>query len=210
MRTFSEFMSLCEATGDTYDAEFRSGAQVIRTGEGGRTGRLRRKTASEIRRTKRIGGGQTAPVVQKPRKDIGKKRESSIEAPQQERGSKEVTQSYAEKVKAERRAAAKARAAAKKGGAAPAAAKPKAKDVEKQGTELLKKKKAPKPTAEPKDSRFSSSRKPEEHMIKGKYTRAEKKQLVRAGKQKLRDLVLQSTGKKKESELKHKYTGPDN
>lgn len=188
MRTFSEFMSLCEATGDTYDAEFRSGAQVIRTGEGGRTGRLRRKTASEIRRTKRIGGGQTAPVVQKPRKDIGKKRESSIEAPQQERGSKEVAQSYAEKVKAERRAAAKARAAAKKGGAAPAA-KPKAKDVEKQATELLKKKKAPKPTVEPKDSRFSSSRKPEDHMIKGKYTRAEKKKLVRAGKRLHRDIV---------------------
>ena len=46
-------------------------------------------------------------------------------------------------------------------------------------------------------------------MIKGKYTKGEKKQLVRAGKQKLRDLVLKATGKKKESELKHRYTGPD-
>jgi hypothetical protein len=46
-------------------------------------------------------------------------------------------------------------------------------------------------------------------MVKGKYTKAEKKTMVRAGKQKLRDLVLQSTGKKKESELKNRYTGPD-
>ena len=38
------------------------------------------------------------------------------------------------------------------------------------------------------------------------YTRAERKALYRKGERTLRDLVLQSTGKKKESELKHKIT----
>ena len=46
-------------------------------------------------------------------------------------------------------------------------------------------------------------------MVKGKYTKAEKKKMVRSGKRTLRDIVLKATGKKKESELKHKYTGPD-
>ena len=169
MRTFQEFMSLCEATGDTYDAEFRSGAQVIKTGEGGRTGRLRRKTTPEIRRTKRIGGGKTAPVAQKPRKDIGKKRESTIEAPKQERGSAREAQL--------------------------AAAKAKSKELASKATELLRKKAAaPKPKAEPKDSRFSSSRDPEDHMIKGKYSREEKKKLVRAGKRRVKDI---QSGKEK-------------
>lgn len=193
MRTFTEFMSLCEATGDTYDAEFRSGAQVIKTGEGGRTGRLRRKTTPEIRRTKRIGGGKTAPVVQKPRKDIGKKRESTIEAPKQERGSAREAQLAA--AKAERRKAAQARIAAKKGGSAPAAEKPKEKELKAKANELLRKKAAaPKPKAEPKDSRFSSSRDPEDHMIKGKYSREEKKKLVRAGKRLVKDI---QSGKEK-------------
>ena len=60
---------------------------------------------------------------------------------EKERGSKEVAQSYAEKVKAERRKAAQARAAAKKGGEAPAAEKPKAKEVAKTASQLLAKKK---------------------------------------------------------------------
>jgi hypothetical protein len=42
--------------------------------------------------------------------------------------------------------------------------------------------------AEPKDSRFSSSRDPEDHMIKGKYSKEEKKKLVRSGKRLHRDI----------------------
>lgn len=187
MRTFQEFISLCEATGDTYDAEFRSGAQVIKTGEGGRTGRLRKKTTPEIRRTKRVGGGQSAPSQYKSRADIGKKRESTIQAPKQERGSAREVQLAA--AAAERRKAAQARIAAKKSGSAPAVEKPKEKELNAKATELLRKKaSSPKPKAEPKDSRFSSSRKPEEHMIKGKYTKDEKKKLVRAGKRLHRDI----------------------
>jgi hypothetical protein len=208
MKTFSQFMTLCEAT---YDKEVMSGSQIRTIGSGGRVSQERKKSPAEIRRTKRTGGGQSRPSSYKPRKDIGTQKTAAErqQQPTQERGSKEVAQSYAEKVKAERRAAAKARAAAKvSGGAAP---KPKAKELEKTATQLLSKKAADKPKASKpaSDERFSSSRKPEEHMVKGKYTRAEKKQLVRAGKQKLRDLVLKATGKKKESELKHKYTGPD-
>ena len=78
-----------------------------------------------------------------------------------------------------------------------------------RSTKLLAKGKAAKPAAKTGDERFSSSRDPKEHMVKGKYTKREKKELVRAGKRKLRDLVLAASGKRKESELKHRYTGPD-
>ena len=207
MRTFHDFIVIAEAA---YDASFMSGAQVRRTGEGGRISSERRKSAAEKRRTKRVGGGQTAPSEYKPRKDIGQQRQRSEreQQPEQERGSARERQLAA--AKEERRKAAQARAAAKKGGGEAPAAKPRAKDVEKQASQLLRKTGAkPKPKAAASDERFASSRNPEEHMIKGKYTKAEKKQLVRAGKQKLRDLVLKATGKKKESELKHRYTGPD-
>ena len=180
-------MHICEAA---YDKEVMSGSQIRTVGTGGRISAERKKSTPEIRRTKRVGAGKTAPVSYKPRKDIGQQKTASErqQQPEKERGSKEVAQSYAEKVKAERRAAAKARAAAKKGGEAAPAAKPKAKDVEKQATKLLSKKAASKPTSQAKDSRFSSSRKPEEHMIKGKYTKDEKKKLVRAGKRLHRDI----------------------
>lgn len=210
MRTFQEFVLIAEAA---YDAEVMKSSQVKTLGPGGRISGERKKSPAEIRRTKRVGGGKTAPSEYKPRADIGKQKTAAErqQQPEKERGSAEVKQSYAEKVKAERRAAAKARAAAKKTGASAPAAKPRAKEVEKQATQLLSKKaeSKPKTKAEPKDERFASSRRPEDHMIKGKYTKSEKKQLVRAGKQKLRDLVLKATGKRKESELKHKYTGPD-
>jgi hypothetical protein len=38
-----EFMSICEA----YDADFMSGAQIRKTGEGGRIGTKRKKSESE-------------------------------------------------------------------------------------------------------------------------------------------------------------------
>lgn len=195
MRTFQEFISLCEATGDTYDAEFRSGAQVIKTGPEGRTGRLRRKTDPETRRVKAVGGGKTVPAKRyKTRSDVGKKRESTVQAPTQERGSAREAQLAA--AKEERRKAAKARAAAKKGGAAPStSAKPSAKEASKTASELLRKKPAAKAPAAgytaPKASGLS---------------RAERNAQTKKGERLLRDIVLQSTGKKSEKELKHKYT----
>jgi hypothetical protein len=193
MKTFSQFIS------EAYDAAVMSGSQIRRQGEGERVGTIRKKTTPEIRRTKRTGGGETRPSAYKPRADIGTQRSTSdrIQQPTQERGSAALSPK-----EAQRKAYLERKAREAGGGAKP-------KELEKQATKLLTKRAAPKAKAPAKDERFSSSRKPEEHMIKGKYTKAEKKTMVRAGKQKLRDLVLQSTGKKKESELKNRYTGPD-
>jgi len=136
MKTFQEFMSLCEATGDTYDAEFRSGAQVIKTGEGGRIGRERRKTAPERRRTVAIGGGQTAPAKPyKPRSDIGvdRPRSEREQQPEQERGTSTLSAKQAQrKAYLERKARERSQASA------PAATE---RELEKAGDELLKKKK---------------------------------------------------------------------
>ena len=77
-------MSLCEAS-DADAAKqlgWGGGASITRQGEGGRVGRERKKTAPEMRRTKAVGGGKTAPVgPYKPRKDIGQQRGSSAPAP---------------------------------------------------------------------------------------------------------------------------------
>jgi hypothetical protein len=182
MKTFSQFY--CEA----YDAAVMSGSQIRRSGEGGRVGTVRKKSTPEIRRTKRLAGGQSRPSSYKPRADIGTQRSTSdrVQQPTQERGSAREKQLSA--AKAERAAAARARVAAKKTGTSvPTAAKPK--ELEKQATKLLTKKAAPKAKTPAKDERFSSSRKPEEHMVKGKYTKDEKKKLVRAGKRLHRDLA---------------------
>jgi len=207
MKTFAKFIE------EAYDAAFMSGAQVIRTGEGGRIGAERRKTAPERTRTKRGPGGTTLPAKPyKPRKDIGTPKPAStrVQEPTQERGSKDVLARAAAAAREERMKAAKARAAAKSSGQDAPKEKPRTKELERKATQILSNKKEAKPKAPVKDERFSSSREPDDHMIKGKYNRAEKKELRRAGKRKLLDLVLQSTGKKKESELKNRYTGPDN
>lgn len=194
MRTFQEFVLIAEAS---YDASVMSSSQIRKTGEGGRIGAQRKKSAPERRRVRAIGGGKTEPVEYKDRKDIGQQRAAStrVQQPEKERGSAEVKQSYAEKVKAERRAAAKARAAAKKGGGEAPAAKPKTKDVAKTASKLLSTKK-PEAQAHPDYKPQKAS---------GLSTQ-ERKALYKKGERKLRDLVLQSTGKKSEKELQHKYT----
>jgi hypothetical protein len=146
MRSFQQFMSICE---EVEDKSKRLGfAATIKTAQaGGRVRPERKKTPAEIRRMKAVGGGKMEPVgPYKPRKDIGTQKTAAErqQQPEKERGSKEVAQSYAEKVKAERRAAAQARAAAKKGGAASTEEKPKAKpkDLSKEASKLLSTKKA--------------------------------------------------------------------
>ena len=84
MKTFAEFMSICEA----YDAAFMSGAQIRSAGEGGRVGTLRKKTKPEMRRTSQPkAGGERKPTAYKPRKDIGTQRQAStrVQEPTQER-----------------------------------------------------------------------------------------------------------------------------
>jgi len=146
-------MSICE---EVEDKSKRLGfAATIKTAQaGGRVRPERKKTPAEIRRMKAVGGGKMEPVgPYKPRKDIGSQKTAAErqQQPEKERGSKEVAQSYAEKVKAERRAAAQARAAAKKGGSATTTEKPKAKpkDLSKEASKLLSTKKPAEKPATP-------------------------------------------------------------
>ena len=142
MKTFKDFI-----TEANYDPEIQGRSQIKQTGEGGRK-EPKRDTASRRRpgvkpRVKAVGGGKTAPVGEyKTRSDVGttKARSEREQQPTKERGSAEVKQSYADKVKAERRAAAKARAAAKKSGGEVSKSTTSSKDAEKQASKLLKKK----------------------------------------------------------------------
>jgi len=143
MKTFQEFMN------EVYDPEVQGRSQIRKTGEGGRLYPSKKKSDPERRRMKATGGGKQEPVQYKDRKDIGtpKPRSQTQQQPTKERGSAEVKQSYADKVKAERRKAAQARAAAKQSGGTTTTDKPKSKDTEKAGTKLLSKKKPEKPVS---------------------------------------------------------------
>jgi hypothetical protein len=181
--------------GEAYDKDVMGSSQIRKTGEGGRIGAERKKTAPEKRRMKAAGGGKmVAAKDYKPRKDIGTQRQAStrVQQPEQERGSARERQLAA--AKEERRKAAQARAAAKKGGESTPAAKPKAKEVEKTASQLLAKKKKTEVSPNYKPQKASG------------LTTQERKALYKKGERKLRDIVLQSTGKKSEKELKHKYT----
>ena len=196
MKTFQEFMSLCE---EVDDKSKRLGfAATIKTAKaGGRIGAERKKSTPERRRMKAVGGGKMEPVEYKPRKDIGQQRQAStrVQQPTQERGSADVKAKAAAAAKEERKKAALARIAAKKKGETASAAKPKAKEVEKTASKLLSTKK---PQAEPAAGYTPPK-------ASGLSTQ-ERKALYKKGERKLRDLVLQSTGKKSEKQLQHKYT----
>ena len=185
MKTFAEFMSICEA----YDAAFMSGAQIRKTGTDGRIGSERKKTKPEIRRTSQPkAGGERKPTEYKPRKDIGTQRQAStrVQEPTQERGSADVKAKAAAAAKAERIAAAKKRAAARSGGETSTASKPKAKEVAQQASKLLKKKKTEvdlRPADQPKRD------------VEG-ISRRERSQITRQGQKKLETLVRQSEAEK--------------
>ena len=193
MKSFPEF---CK---EAYDAEFRSGAQIISPGEGGRVGRTRRKTKPERRkRGKALGGGKFAdPKPYKDRKDIGVPKPTSVtvQQPEGERGSSKVAAALMAASKEERKKAALKRIAAKKSGESSTETKAKPRDLERGASSLLStKKKAPKPApgyTPPKPSDLSNK---------------EQKATVKKGERVLRDVVLDVTGKKSEKELKHKYT----
>jgi len=140
------------------------------------------------------------PVRYKDRKDIGSQKKTSdrVQQPEKERGSKEVAKSYADKVKAERRAAAQARAAAKKGGEKPAAA-PKPKDTSKEASKLLSKKKPEKPVDPRYKPQKASGMTRQERM---KVTRAGERELSNTFKKQEMDKVERETGKKATGKLK--------
>jgi hypothetical protein len=189
-------MSICEEVEDKSKA-LGFAATIRRSQEGGRVGRQRKKTTPEIRRMKAVGGGKMKPVEYKLRKDIGSQRQAStrVQEPEQERGSADVKAKAAAAAKAERIAAARKRAAAKSSGETPSSAKPKAKEVAQQASKLLSKKKVAKPVSPDYKPAKASGLSPQE---RNKQTRK--------GEATLRDLVLQSTGKKSEKELKNRYT----
>lgn len=146
MKTFKEF---CK---EAYDADLMRSSTIRKGGEGGRIGRERRQDPQQTRRVKAVGGGKTEPVVQKPRKDIGKDRPKAKvtarqEQPQQERGSADVRAKAAAAAKEERRKAALARRAAKSGGGEAKKSTTSSQDLSKQADKLLaKKKEEPKKT----------------------------------------------------------------
>ena len=187
MKSFQQFMT------EVYDKDVMDRSQIRQTGEGGRK-EPKRDTASRRRpgvkpRVKAVGGGKTAPVGEyKDRKDIGatKARSEREQQPTKERGSAEVKQSYADKVKAERRKAAQARAAAKKSGGEVKKTTTSSKDAEKKASELLKtkKKKEVNPNYKPRQA--------------SGYTRQERMKITRAGERELKkDFKQQETDRYK-------------
>ena len=173
MKTFAKFLE------EAYDAEFRSGAQIVRTGEGGRTGRIRRISDAEVRGKKAIGGGKFVPRKRyKDREDIGTKKGSQYQEPTQPRGSAALSPKEAQ------RKAYLERKEKESGKKTPTA------------TQLLSKAK-PKP---PKPAPGYTPHKQSD------YSEKERKALYKKGERALRDVVLDATGKKSEKELKHKYT----
>ena len=84
MRTFKEFVTLCEKA---YDKEM--GQTIKKIGTGVKVGAERKKTAPEKRRMKAAGGGKMVPAKDyKARKDIGQQRkaETRVQQPTKERG----------------------------------------------------------------------------------------------------------------------------
>jgi len=140
MKSFKQFI-----TEASMPDELAGGASVRQSGEGGRVYRKRKKSETETRRVKAIGGGKTAPVTYKDRKDIGsqKKRSEREQQPTQARGSAADAQKAA--AKAERKRAAQARIAARKSGGEVKKDTTSSRDKEKTASKLLSTKKEKKP-----------------------------------------------------------------
>ena len=156
MKTFSEFIA------EAYDKDVMGSSQIRKTGEGGRIGAERKKTAPEKRRMKAVGGGKTAPAKDyKPRSDIGTQRQASTrtQQPEKERGSAALSAKEAQrKAYLER----KRREAGEK---------------TKSASELLTKK---------KKAEVSPSYKPQKA---SGYTRTERQKIMRTGERLRQDIV---------------------
>ena len=93
MKTFNDFLTICEAI---YDRDQPSDVGLAV----GKIGKERKKTAPERRRVKAVGGGKTAPAKEyRARKDIGKQRPTStrVQQPEKERGSAALSAKEAQK-----------------------------------------------------------------------------------------------------------------
>jgi len=180
MKSFHQFIT------EAYDKELEGQASRA-PGEEGRIRAARKKRDIDKTRTKVVGGGKTVPAKDyKTRKDAGtnKPRSQREQQPEKERGTAGLS------AREQQRKAARERRAAKSGAKT------------KTASELLSTK--TKKTVDPnyKVNKGIANK----GTSKGSYTRAEKKSLRKKGEGYLRDLRLKSTGKKKESELKHAVT----
>ena len=184
MKTFSKFCA------EAYDDAFMSGAQVIRTGEGGRIDRKRTLTPTEKRRkSEKIGpDGKRLPTDYKPRKDIGVPKPTSVtvQQPEGERGSSKVAAALMAASKEERKKAALKRIAAKKSGESSTETKAKPKDLTTQASKLLSTKSS-EVDLRPKDQ-------PKRKVVGPK--RADRTKIIRDGGRKLRDLLIAAKSKK--------------
>ena len=190
MKSFRQFIA------EAYDPEVQGRSQIRKQGEGGRVGADRRKTKPEKRRVKAAGGGKTKPAKDyKDRKDVGTQRPRSTreQQPEKERGSAALSAKEAQKkAYRERKAREKSGAGARTDLSGKSSST--SKEKEKVASNLLTQKSKPK--TDPKYKAKKSSG----------YTAAERKAITRKGERVLRDIVLKSTGKKSEKELKHKIT----
>ena len=144
MKTFREFIT------EVYDPDGVGKSQIRKQGEGGRVGRMRKKTEPEKRRMKAVGGGKMVPAkTYKDRKDIGTQRKTSDrqQQPTQERGSAREKQLAAAKAERKRAAQARAGKVTKLPSQATSKPKPKTQALKKQADKLLATKK--KKTADP-------------------------------------------------------------
>ena len=163
---------------EVYDKDIQGRSAIKKPQAGGRIEPERKKTEPEKRRVKAIGGGKTAPAKPyKPRKDIGQDRPKQRASARQQQPEKERGSAALSPKEAQRKAykERKAREAGAK---------------TKSASELLSK----------KTTKTDPNYKPRKT---SGYTAAERKSITRRGERVLRDIVLKSTGKKSEKELKH-------
>ena len=163
MKTFREFIT------EVYDPDVVGKAQIRKQGEGGRVGRMRKKTEPEKRRMKAVGGGKMVPAkTYKDRKDIGTQRKTSDrqQQPTQERGSAREKQLAAARAERKRAAQARAGKVTKLPSQATSKPKPKTQTLKKQADKLLATKK--KKTADPnyKPQKASGMTRDERHRLR--------------------------------------------
>ena len=161
---FLEFM-----TEKALDPSLAGAASIRKTGEGGR--KYPSERSQKVRKRMKLSWGKCLLIVTKTERTLVQQRPGLREQPTKERGSSEVKQSYADKVKAERKKAAQARIAARKAGGEVKKDTTSAKSSEKKATELLKKKttKAVNPNYKP--AKASGYTRAERDKIKGKGER---------------------------------------
>ena len=188
MKTFKEFVSLCEEVKDK-STVLGFQATIRRPNKGGRISPDRRLTDAEKRRkSEKIGpDGERLPTSYPPlRADAGIQRGSQSQEPTQERGSAAVRERAAAAAKEERRKLAKERAAAKSSGSNTPKAKAKPKDLKQQASKLLSKK--------PAEVDLRPADQPKRKVVGPK--RADRTKIIRAGGRKLRDLLIAAKSKK--------------